>query len=188
MRRRVAEVAQLGLGRCPAGVDTDDLGAELLGAEARIGVGLLAAQAVVDVQRRDAVAELAQREQEAASSRRRPRRGTAPLPPGAIRSWRRMCCLDALEELHAGSVALTSAVFAAHQLGAASQSSSVTAAPAQAPQRVKGYGRRVVDERHARRRRRAGAGAAGRTRSAASGRRRGSTPPAGRAASRKARA
>ena len=49
----------------PARVDPDDLGAELLGAEARVLVGLVAAQAVFDVQRRDAVAELAQRVQEA---------------------------------------------------------------------------------------------------------------------------
>jgi len=37
------------------------LGAEPLGAEARVGVGLRAPQPVVDVQRGDAVAELAER-------------------------------------------------------------------------------------------------------------------------------
>ena len=49
----------------PGAVGADDLGAEHLGAEARVRVRLGAAQPVVDVERRGAVAELAQREHEA---------------------------------------------------------------------------------------------------------------------------
>ena len=59
-RLGVAEVAQLGLVE-PRPSSADDLRAEHLAAEARVAVGLLAPQAVVDVERRDAVAELAQR-------------------------------------------------------------------------------------------------------------------------------
>src|SRR5688500_7563233 len=54
----VADAAQLVLGRASAAVH--DLGSEHLAAEARVLVRLGAAQAVVDVERRDAVAELAQ--------------------------------------------------------------------------------------------------------------------------------
>jgi hypothetical protein len=55
---RVADAAQLVLGRPSAAVH--DLGSEHLAAVARILVRLEAAQAVVDVERRDAVAEGAQ--------------------------------------------------------------------------------------------------------------------------------
>ena len=72
-RERVADLAQLVLGRPAAAVD--DLGAERLAAEARVLVRLAPAQAVVDVQRRDAVAELAERRARGRSSRRRRRRG-----------------------------------------------------------------------------------------------------------------
>ena len=61
---RVADVAQLGFGRAARGA-LHDLGVEPLGAPRSVGVGLGAAQAVVDVQRRDAIAELAQRVVEA---------------------------------------------------------------------------------------------------------------------------
>ena len=57
---RVALLAQLGLAQ-PAAVELDHLGAERLGAEARVLVGLRAAEPVVHVQRRDAVAERAER-------------------------------------------------------------------------------------------------------------------------------
>src|SRR5581483_9982110 len=60
----VAQLPQRRLGRAARG-GLHDLGAEALGAEARVLVRLGAAQAVVDVQRRDAVAELAQRVVEA---------------------------------------------------------------------------------------------------------------------------
>ena len=56
--------------RSPASLEAgasgpDDLGAENLDAEARVAVGLSAAEPVVHVQRRDPVPELAQREEEA---------------------------------------------------------------------------------------------------------------------------
>ena len=59
----VAEVAQLGLRQARAG-GVHDLGAESLDAEARVRIRLGAAKAVSDVQRGDAVPELAQREDE----------------------------------------------------------------------------------------------------------------------------
>jgi hypothetical protein len=62
-RERVADLAQLILRRAAAPVD--DLGAEVLDAEACIGLGFVPAQAVVHVQRRRAVAELAQHVPEA---------------------------------------------------------------------------------------------------------------------------
>ena len=62
-RERVADLAQLVLGRPAAAVD--DLGAEHVAAERRVLLRLRSAQSVVDVQRRDLVAELAQRVPEA---------------------------------------------------------------------------------------------------------------------------
>src|SRR5262249_46270220 len=58
-RERVADPAQLVFRDASAPVD--HLGAEHLAAEAGVGLRLVAAQAVIDVQRRDRVPELAQR-------------------------------------------------------------------------------------------------------------------------------
>ena len=74
----VAQVAQLGLGRAGR---AHDAGAEALGAPARVVVRLRAAQPVIDVERRDLVAELARARGRGRSSRRRPRRGSARLRP-----------------------------------------------------------------------------------------------------------
>src|SRR5205823_6420458 len=57
-REAVANLAQLVLG--PTSAAVDDLGAHQLATEARVCLGLFPAQAVVDVERRDAIAELAQ--------------------------------------------------------------------------------------------------------------------------------
>ena len=70
---RVAEVAQLGLGRAGG---LDDFRAESLAAEARVLVRLGTAQPVRDVQCRDPVAELDRARARGRSSPRRPRRGT----------------------------------------------------------------------------------------------------------------
>ena len=61
---RAALVAECGLGE-PAAVELHDLRAERLGAEARVLLGLGAAQLVVHVQRRDAIAERAEQVPEA---------------------------------------------------------------------------------------------------------------------------
>jgi hypothetical protein len=61
---RIAHVAQPGLGLATS-THLHDLGAEPLGAPARILIGLRAPQAVVDVQRRDVEAELAERVEKA---------------------------------------------------------------------------------------------------------------------------
>src|SRR5262249_24473066 len=58
-RDGVAKLAELRLGRTHR-PDADDLGAELLAAEARVPVRLGSAQPVVDVERGDPVAELPQ--------------------------------------------------------------------------------------------------------------------------------
>ena len=58
-RERVADLAQLILGRAAAAVD--DLGAEHVAAELGVLVRLAPAQAVVHVKRRDLVSELTQR-------------------------------------------------------------------------------------------------------------------------------
>src|SRR5258708_31690982 len=59
-RERVALFAQLGLGQAGA-VELDDLRAERLGAEARVGRGVVGPQRVVHVQGRDAIPERAER-------------------------------------------------------------------------------------------------------------------------------
>ena len=87
---RVAQVAQLGLGPARRG-RVHDLRAEGLAAEARVLVGLGAAQAVVHVQRGDPVAERARARARGRSSRRRRRRGRATSPPRGTRSCRRTC-------------------------------------------------------------------------------------------------
>ena len=92
-RERVARSRKLGLGR-PAARRSTTSAPSTLAAEARVLVGLLAAQAVVHVERRDAVAELARARARGRSSRRRPRRGRATSPPGAISSWRADVLLD----------------------------------------------------------------------------------------------
>ena len=63
---RVAEIAQRRLAEAARRRRAHDLGTEHLGAEAGVRVGLLAPEAVVDMERTAPVAELAQREDEAA--------------------------------------------------------------------------------------------------------------------------
>ena len=67
--------------RSPSRGALDALRRRTVAAEARVLVRLRAAQAVVDVQRRDAIAELAAARARDRSSRRRPRRGRAPRRP-----------------------------------------------------------------------------------------------------------
>ena len=107
-RERVAQLAQGVLGRPLRRRGIDDLGAEHLTAEARVGLGLLRAQAVVHVQRRDAVAERAQHVPE--TGRVGPARDERDdlaarrdqvVPPDVL--------LDADEQVHGDSVAARAA-------------------------------------------------------------------------------
>ena len=77
---RVADVPQPGLAE-PAPGGPHDLGAERLGAEARVRVGLLAAQPVVDVERARPGSRARAARAAGRSSRRRPRRGREPRRP-----------------------------------------------------------------------------------------------------------
>src|SRR5581483_3974272 len=164
---RVPKLAQLCLG--PARWrDADDLGAELLRAQARVRVRLGTAQPVIDVQRRDAVAELAQRTPEAgrvgaaADEAQHLATGLDQLVPADV-------LLDAPDGVQVDSLAVTTS----------DRSSTCRGRLPPARARPCRSGRDARTPRGARAPRAAcPPGRRARRRSAANGRRRGSAPPA----------
>ena len=128
-----------------------DLGAERIRAEPCVLVGLGPAQPVVDVQRRDPVAELAQGQRRGRSSRLRPRRGRAPRR--RARSARAGGCAPrSAAGRSTGSVAITSSA-----RPPTARAASTTARELVCGERIR---RRVPHERHAHRRARCRRGAA----------------------------